>query len=111
MRNGKLISACLLLATGCAIQTHYYQDGVTKPETSVVPDSVKVYSGSVPTGMAYQVLGSIAVDRFGDGDAALELLREEASAMGADGVIEVRLTKMNSFAQRTGLSGVAIRTK
>jgi hypothetical protein len=108
----KIILAFPLLAffSGCAVQTHYYQTGVTEPTGKVAPADVKVYSGRAPTGTSFLVLGSVAVDVPGDGSAVLPLLKEEAAKMGADAVIEVKLTKINSFAERTGLSGTAIRT-
>jgi hypothetical protein len=108
----KIILAVPLLAlfSGCAIQTHYYQTGVSGPAGKIAPSDVKIYSGRVPAGTSFLVLGSVAVDVQGEGDAALSTMKEEAAKMGADAVIDVKLTKINSIAQRTGLSGTAIRT-
>ncbi|MBK8803019.1 MAG: hypothetical protein IPN71_13385 [Fibrobacteres bacterium] len=103
--------AVLAMGSGCAIQTHYFQHGAVQPTNMVDADSVKVFSGPAPAGTSFQVLGSVGVDLVGDGEAALALLKEETAAMGANAVMDVRLTKINSYAARTGMSGVAIVIK
>jgi hypothetical protein len=99
----------LIALLDCAIQTHQFQTGVKGPEAAVAPAAVKIYSGPAPAGSTFKVLGSVAVDAVGDADAALAALKNEAGKMGANAVMNTTLTKANSFAQRTGLSGVAIR--
>lgn len=111
MRKIVLVFPVLLSLTGCAIQAHQFQTGVGAHPAPVAPASVKIYSGAVPPGTSYQILGSVAVDAMGDADAAASTLKEEAGKMGANAVVDVRLTKLNSFAQRTGLSGTAVLVK
>ena len=98
-----------LLSAGCAIQAHYFQNGANTTLTPVLASAVKIYSSQTPTDSGAQVLGSVAVDVVGDGATALQSLQEEAGAMGANAVYEVKLTKINTYAQRTGISGVAVR--
>jgi len=107
-RNLTLI-ALALIATGCAISTHYLQDGAkTFPPTD--PNAVKIYAAET-LGEKYDVIGSVAVHSGGgDGDHAAKLLREEAAKLGATAVIKTRLTKASSYDNGTGLSGVAVRT-
>lgn len=57
----------------------------------------------------YEIIGSIAVDTPGFGNDAMLALKSQAAAIGANAVINVKLTKLQSFVARTGLSGVAIR--
>lgn len=99
----------LLLLTGCAFSTHYLQDGA-KTYPAEVASNVRVYAAD-RLDTKYTVIGSIAVDKLGDGNDAVEYLREEAGKLGANAVIGVRLTKLNSSAKRTGISGVAVRTE
>jgi uncharacterized protein YbjQ (UPF0145 family) len=46
---------------------------------------------------------------LGNSLEALQELRRDAAAMGADAVVFARLTKLNSSDARTGLCGLAIR--
>ena len=96
-----------LFICSCAVRTHYIQDGAEAYEPTS-PEDVKVYSGDI-FDYKYIVIGSVAVDKPGDGDAALEILKEEAASIGADAVINVRLSKISSTVTRTGLSGTAVR--
>lgn len=101
-----LLLLCLL--SGCSISTHYLQSGASVfPETNA--EAVNIYTGEIEE--EYEVIGSIAVDVVGDGKAAEKFLKKKASKLGADAVMLVRLTKMNSPAQRTGISGVAVKLK
>ena len=74
----------------------------------VPPEEVKLYAGEPPRPPAL-VLGSVAVDSLGDGDAVGNAARREFAAIGADAIIHVRLTKMTGYVLRTGLSGIAVR--
>jgi hypothetical protein len=104
-----VLIALALLATGCAISTYYLQDGAkTYPPTD--PNAVKIYAAET-LNEKYDVIGSIAVHGGGgDGDDAAKLLRERAAKLGATAVIKARLTKVSSYENGTGLSGVAVRT-
>lgn len=109
MKKIAVILPILVLLSGCAIQAHYFQSGANTTLTPVLASTVKIYSSRVPTDSGVQVLGSVAVDIVGDGDAAMQTLREEAGGMGANAVYEVELTKINTYAKRTGIRGVAVR--
>jgi hypothetical protein len=108
MKNLLIILFALLL-TSCVIKTHYIQDDAQSYDKSNVSD-IKVYS-NLDIGQEYDVIGSVAVDANGDAQDAMEALKEEAALMGATAVVDVHLTKITSFGQRTGLSGVAVRLK
>ncbi len=97
----------LVLITGCAISTHYIHEGGQK-YPAISPDQVKIYTSN-KIDARYEVIGSIAADNVGDGEAAMEALKKEAASIGANAVIDVKLTKIASTVSRTGLSGVAIR--
>lgn len=99
-----LMLLCLL--SGCSISTHYVQSGATVYSETNAED-IQIYTGDIEE--EYQVIGSIAVDVMGNGKAAEKYLKKKASKLGADAVMLVHLTKMNSPAQRTGISGVAVK--
>lgn len=99
----------LALLTSCVIKTHYIQDDAQAYDKSDAT-SIKVYTG-LDTGSEYNVIGSVAVDAPGNGEAAIKELKKEASKLGADAIIKLELTKIASFAQRTGASGVAVKSK
>ncbi|MFA6456038.1 MAG: hypothetical protein WCW40_04385 [Bacteroidota bacterium] len=108
MKKIIMLFSILLLASGCAISTHYIQEGSTA-KSAVDPSMVKIYSGDLP--QEYEVIGSVAVDATGDGKAVAQLLKTKAGKIGANAVIMTRLTKLSSVAARTGLSGVAVFVK
>lgn len=103
-----LMSATLLASSGCAptIQAHYFQHGAQRLQPTS-PDQVRIYVGDGPLPNPY-VLGGVAVDVWGDSAEAIELFKEEAASIGANALIRVRATKINGFADRTGLSGIAV---
>jgi hypothetical protein len=102
-----LLIGIAVLFSGCTIATHYLQsDSKNYPE--VPPEQVKVFSEEkIP--FKYEVIGSVAVDALGGGDEAKRALQERAGQIGANAVIDVRLTKINSFTVRSGASGTAVR--
>ncbi len=106
MKN--IISVLVLSLTlgSCSISTYYAQDeSVKNTPTSI--ESIKLYSNDIHK--EYTVMGSIAVDAAGSAISAEKLLKKKASKIGADAIIYCKLTKLNSVAQRTGISGVAIK--
>lgn len=107
----RIIALVLALAslTSCTIFAYELQTGsTTYPETT--PNSIKIYSGTVD--QEYVVIGSVTADVVGGGgEGAVKHLRKKAAELGADAIIHVDLTKMSSFVQRTGVSGVAIKFK
>lgn len=72
------------------------------------PAEVKLYAGDGPA-VPRAVIAPLAVDELGDGPAAADAIKREAASLGADAVVQVRLTKMHGFALRTGVSGIAVR--
>ncbi|MFA6467945.1 MAG: hypothetical protein WCW35_03540 [Bacteroidota bacterium] len=108
MKKILMFLTIFLFTSGCAISTHYFQDGASA-KAAVDPTLVKIYSGDLA--QEYEVIGSVAVDATGDGNAAAELLKTKAGKIGANAVIMTRLTKLSSVAARTGLSGVAVFVK
>lgn len=74
----------------------------------VPPEQVKLYAGEPPRPPTL-LLGSVAVDSLGDGEAVGNAARREFGPIGADAIIHVRLTKLNGYVLRTGLSGLAVR--
>jgi len=104
-----LLVLSFALLTSCVIKTHYIQDDAQAFEKSS-PSDIKVYTGA-DIGSDYDVIGSVAVDAPGTGEAAVKELKEEAAKLGADAVINLQLTKLASFVQRTGASGVAVKSK
>ncbi len=103
-----LACAALLAITGCAptIQAHYFQHGA-QPLQPTSPAQVRIYAGDGPLPNPV-VLGGVAIDVWGDSAEAVALFKEEAASMGANALIRVRATKINGFADRTGLSGIAV---
>ena len=98
----------LIAGSGCAASTYYLQDGArTYPKTD--PAKVRIYAGE-SLKSRYEVIGSVAVDVLGDTKDAQKELREKAASLGANAVIDTRVTVMTSYTSRTGLSGVAVRT-
>lgn len=97
-----------LLVSSCAISTYYLQSDA-KTYAATNKDNVKLFSDDIKTD--YNVIGSIAVDVPGGGKAAEAELKKKAAAIGANAVIFCKLTKISSLAQRTGISGVAIKFK
>jgi hypothetical protein len=98
----------LAILSGCSFAPVYIQDGA-KTYSRVPAQDVKVYASDTLK-VRYEVIGSIAVDAAGNAKAAYDLLREKAASHGANAVISTRVTKINSFAARTGVSGVMVRT-
>lgn len=106
MKN--ILSALVLSITlsSCSISTYYAQDtSIKNAPTSI--ENIKLFSNDIHK--EYTVLGSIAVDATGSSVSAEKLLKKKASKIGADAIIYCKMTKLNSFAQRTGISGVAIK--
>lgn len=95
----------LVLFSGCTINSHYNLTGEKLNYSD--PLSIRVYSG-IPPNLEYKVLGLVAVDVPGKSKKAMSTFKKEASLLGANAIVDVKLTKLNTFAARTGLSGVAV---
>lgn len=106
MKNILFVVVLMLAFSGCSVSTYYLQnESQTYAETNT--NFIKLYVGDIDKD--YTVIGSIAADIVGNGDAAAKYLKKEAAKIGADAIIHCRLTKMTSFSQRTGVSGVAVK--
>lgn len=98
----------LLLFPSCSFYTYYHPEG-SKGHPAVSPINVRLYSGDIQ--QEYEVIAAVTADVFGTGDKAGEYLKKNAAKLGADAVIFVQLNKINTIADRTGISGVAVRLK
>ena len=84
--------------------------------TFFIPKQTKSYAPTAPQNIAlstqpelkipFERLGRVAVIVWGNGDYARERLQDEASKLGANAVIDLRLDR--SF-WRTAASGMAVR--
>ena len=108
----KKVSFILLVASiilsSCSYYTYYLQTG-SSIQQETTPASIKIYSNDIQ--QDYLIIGSVAADVVGSGDNAVKYLKKKASKLGADAIIEVELVKINSYSQRTGISGVAVKLK
>ena len=95
----------LILFSGCTINSHYNLTG--KQTNFSDPLRIRVYSG-IPANLEYKILGLVAVDVPGNSTAAMSRFKREASFLGANAIIDVKLTKIVTWGARTGLSGVAV---
>lgn len=99
-----IISLCFCNA--CSFHTHYLQTNSTYfPATD--PDQVEIYSHTPDR--EYIVIGSVAVDIFGNDQSAVKKLKKEVAKLGAHAVINTQLTRMTTAGSRSGLTGVAVR--
>jgi hypothetical protein len=74
---------------------------------AVSPTLVKLFAGRAPTEPPL-VLGAVTVDVRGDALQAAAALRRAAGKMGADAVVQMKLSKSGDIS-RTSLSGLAGR--
>lgn len=96
----------IFLTIGCSYSSHFVQDGA-QTFTPTNPDEIEIFSADIE--QDYIVIGPIASDVAGNGDKAAAKIKAEAATIGADAIIFVKLTKMQSSVQRTGISGVAVK--
>ena len=108
----KNISILLILTsmflTSCSYYAYQFQTGST-PQSETIPESIKIYSGDIE--QDYIVIGSVSADVVGGSDTVVKYLKKKASKLGADAIINVNLSKFNTFSNRTGISGVAVKLK
>ncbi len=74
---------------------------------AVSPTVVKLFAGFAPTEPRL-VLGAVTVNVRGDALQAAAALKRAAGKMGADAVVQMKLTKAGDIS-RTSLSGLAVR--
>jgi hypothetical protein len=97
----------LLVFVSCSIKTHYVQTG-SKTYQPTEPTSILIYSRTPEK--QFEVIGSVAVFASGE-KQAVKVLKEKASSIGADAVIDINLDKITSYSQTCGINGTAIKFK
>lgn len=108
MKKSVLLFFVVFFSVSCSQHTFYRPVDAQRFEATSM-ESVKIYSQDI--NQNYDIIASVAADAVGSSDKAITVLKREAAKLGADAIINVKLTKINSFAQRTGVSGVAIKLK
>jgi hypothetical protein len=109
MRNLAIVLGISLLGLlpACAVNTHYLQSGAEIYQP-VPPEQVEVFV-KAPAGRQYIVIGAVAVDQVGKAETAIKALQKEAGNLGANAIINLKLTVLHSFSSgRSGASGVAV---
>jgi len=111
------VGAVLLLAVvlaGCSTTTANVAPSPSpvaakpaRPPRAVAPGLVKLFAGFAPNEPRL-VLGSVTVNVRGDALQAAAALKRAAAKMGADAVLQMKLTKAGDIS-RTSLSGLAVR--
>lgn len=102
-----IIISVLCLSTLSSCFYGFYPQTGSNIYAETRPEMVKIYSGEPE--YEYEIIGSITADVIGDGDAVVKHLKKKAAQLGADAVIRVDLSKVNSTTVRTGISGVAVK--
>ena len=104
------IAIALTANAGCSYYTNYITAENSQKFEQVNPKEVKIYS-NMPTNVnKYEVIGLVACDVLGDSDYALVKLKEEAASIGANAIINIKLSKIGSYMeQRVGMNGTAVR--
>jgi hypothetical protein len=104
MWNKPLAAACLLLGlSSCSYSTFYVPtERLVYPPTS--PAAVAVSSQKTLT-QPHKILGRVAAITWGGGEGARAAIQEEASRLGANLIIDLRLER--AFG-RTAASGIAV---
>jgi len=109
MKKISLLTLLILMTlSSCSFFTYCYQTG-SSYYAKTNPDAIKIFSGDVD--QDYIIIGSVTVDVFGGTIAATDYLKKNASKLGADAIINVELTKLDTYSNRVGISGVAIKLK
>lgn len=103
-----LLFVSSMILSNCSHYAYHYQTG-SSSLSKTTPEEIKIYSGDIE--QDYIVIGSVTADVLGDADNVVKYLKKKTSELGADAIIKVDLTKINSFSQRTGISGVAVKLK
>jgi hypothetical protein len=78
-----------------------------RPPRAVSAGVVKLFAGFAPSEPRL-VLGSVTVNVRGDALQAAAALKRAAAKLGADAVLQMKLTKAGDIS-RTSLSGLAVR--
>jgi uncharacterized protein YbjQ (UPF0145 family) len=73
------------------------------------PSIIKIYTGDIER--EYIVLAPVAADIMGDGEKVARYLKQKSAKLGADAIIYVKLSKVTTTDNRTGISGVAVKFK
>jgi len=101
----RLVPVALALLVGaCTYRSHLIVDNGRR-YGPVSPQSVSFGAEAAPA-QPYRIVGVVAVNTTGSGDEALLLLAEEAAALGANHVANLRI---RSIQGRVDVSGLAVR--
>lgn len=98
-------------AISCSQVRHFKTDDTIAEYPKSNPNNIEVFS-SKPDNKNYQILGEIvvAVDAGENSDKAIKLLVKEASKLGADAIIDLRLGFCEGFWE-SGIKGSATAIK
>jgi len=96
MKRLCLCSSIFIALAGCASTAHLQTDDVVPLAGAVAhvsPADVAVYSTANANGKKYQVIGQViaSADAGNDAATAVDKLKEEAAAFGADAIVQLRL--------------------
>lgn len=96
MKRLCLCSSIFIALAGCASTAHLQTDDAVSlagTEAHVRPADVVVYSTANANGKGYQVIGQVvaSADAGDDAATAVDKLKEEAAALGADAIVQLRL--------------------
>ena len=96
------------LFAGCSYYSYYIPTG-NKVHKYINPEDIKLHSGDIKE--EYEIIASVAATTLGDAETASKYLKEKAAYLGADNIIQVRITTNLPFFKRTDISGIAVRIK
>lgn len=86
--------ALITVISGCSTVANYKTDDSSLVGKSNLPaDKVEVYS-SKKTGKKYKIIGGVvsSADAGSNASTSVDLLKKEASKLGADAIIDLRLS-------------------
>lgn len=103
------LSLIIIVAlSSCSLTTTYIQSD--KQYTISKPENILIYSGEPK--QPYEVIGNIAIlVNSNNLQKTADKLKKEASKIGADAVIFLKLELTSSQSHNTGMSGIAIKFK
>lgn len=103
--NSLLLFCSIIYLTGCVATTHYLNDGVS-PYQPTNPGKIMVYSDRSSLAKDFIEIGyvSVHITNAKDGDELKAELRNEASAIGADAIINFRIYGLTA-------GGIAVKLK
>ncbi|MFA6456037.1 MAG: heavy metal-binding domain-containing protein [Bacteroidota bacterium] len=113
MKTIVVVSICAVLLIGCSSVANVQTDDSPVTVQQSVAKNVKVYS-TAKTGQEYIVLGEVVADADAGENAApaVDKLKVEASKLGADAIINLRLEVDTGYWQNAiKATGTAVKFK